>query len=380
MTALRLIIVLALLPVAAPTASAADPRTRPQLSQRAVIRYVSPSGADSAPGTLSRPWRTIQSGIDRLGPGGTLAIRAGVYTENVSITRSGTGARPLTVRSYQRERVVLRPALRSPSYPLKLKNAAYVRVQGLVIEGASTPNTVNVYALGATHDVEISYCEIRGARFGSGVFVDNGTRAVRLLANLVHDNDEPGRQHHGIYFEGARGLIANNVVYGHDQGFGIQIRSDAAAGPADVVVANNTVSGNALGGIVVEHTASRVMIVNNIAAGNGGTGIRGYFSEEDHPGDPVGRGNVVRNNLIFGNGGYGNLHSDTTPSGGVILSFGAANRVANPRFMNPATRNYRLRPGSPALGRSLPRYTPARDRDGRRRIRRASLDLGAYER
>jgi hypothetical protein len=380
MTARRLTIVLALLLVAAPSSSAAESSTRPQQRPQAPVRYVSQSGSDSGPGTLARPWKTIQSGIDRLGPGGTLVVRGGVYTENVSITRSGTAGRPLTLRSFARERVVLRPAVSSPSYPLKLKNAAYVRVQGLVIEGASTTNTVNLYVMGSTHDVEISYCEIRGARFGSGVFVDNGTRAVRLLGNLVHDNDEPGRQHHGIYFEGARGLIANNVVYGHDHGFGIQIRTDVETGPNDVVVANNTVSGNALGGIVVEHTANRVTIVNNIAAANGGTGIRGYFSEEDHADDPTGRDNVVHHNLVYGNRGYGNLHSDTTRSGGRILSFGAANRVADPRFVNAAARNYRLRPGSPALGRSLPRYTPTRDRDGRRRLRRNSLDLGAYER
>jgi parallel beta-helix repeat protein len=380
MQALRLITVLALLFVAAPSSRASDALSRSPLLSQVAVKYVSPSGSDSASGTFARPWRTIQSGIDRLRPGGTLVVRAGVYAENVSITRSGTGGRPITVRSFPRERVVLRPDATSPSYPLKIKNAAYVRVQGLVIEGASTSNTVNLYVLGSTHDVEVSYCEIRGAKFGSGVFVDNGTRGVRLLANLVHDNDEPGEQHHGIYFEGARGLIANNVVYGHDHGFGIQIRTDMASGPTNVLVANNTVSGNALGGIVVEHTASRVTIVNNIAAGNGGTGIRGYFSEEDHAGDPAGRDNVAHDNLVFGNGGYGNLHSDTTRSGGGILSFGAANRVANPRFVNPAARNYRLRPGSPGLGRSLPRYTPARDRDGRRRIRRASLDLGAYER
>jgi parallel beta-helix repeat protein len=380
MTALRLIIVLAPLLVAIPSSPAAEPLPGPLTVTQGTVRYVSQSGSDSAPGTLARPWKTIQSAVEQLSPGGTVVVREGVYNENVGITRSGTRARPLTLRSYPKERVVLRPAATSPSYPLKLKNAAYVRVQGLVIEGASTSNTVNVYVLGSTHDVEISYCEIRGARFGSGIFVDNGTRGVRLLGNLVHDNDEPGRQHHGIYFEGSRGLIANNVVYGHDHGFGIQIRTDVAAGPSGVVVANNTVSGNALGGIVVEHTASRVTIVNNIAAANGGTGIRGYFSDEDHANDPGGRDNVVHHNLVFANGGYGNLHSDTTPSGERILSFGAANRVANPLFVNPGARNYRLRPGSPALGRSLRLYTPARDRDGRRRLPRASLDLGAYER
>ena len=40
--------------------------------------------------------------------------------------------------------------------------------------------------------------------------------------------------------------------------------------------------------------------MNNISAFNGGTGIRGYFGDEDHPDDPAGIGNVVHHNLVFG--------------------------------------------------------------------------------
>jgi parallel beta-helix repeat protein len=372
-----------LLVVAASAGSSmARPAALPPLlpTSSGVQRYVSSTGSDSAPGTRARPWRTIQKAADALRPGGTALVRGGVYRENVAVTSSGTRTRPITIRNYPGERVVVRPAISQPRYPLKIKNAAYVRVQGLAIQDASTPNTVNVYVMGSTHDVELSYCEVSGAAHGSGVFVDERTRGVHLLGNYVHDNDERGRQHHGIYFEGSRGLIANNVAFGHDHGFGIQIRTDATSGPADVIVTNNTVSGNELGGIVVEHTASRVTIVNNVVAFNGGTGIRGYFSEEDHADDPAGGDNVVHHNLVFGNRGYGNLHSDSTRSGASILRYGAANRVANPRFVAAAAHNYRLRRTSPALGRSLASYTPGRDRDGRRRSHRRSLDLGAYER
>jgi parallel beta-helix repeat protein len=326
----------------------------------------------------------VQRALDVLEPGETAFVRAGVYRENLSLTRSGTPRKTVTIRSYPRERVVLRPDEDDPSYPLKIKSgAAYARLQGFIVEGASVPNTVNVYVTGKAHDIELSRCEVRGAEHGSGIFVDNTSDRIQVLANVVHDNNEPGHQHHGIYYEASNGLIANNVVYGHSYGFGIQLRSDARAGPVSVIVSNNTVTGNRLGGIVVEHTASGIVLANNISAFNQGAGIRGYFSEEDHPDDPAGAGNVAHHNLVFGNSGYGNLYSDAItsgPSAGArILSFGH-NVVADPRFVAPARRNLRLGAGSPALGRSLARYTPLRDRTGRLRRDRSSLDLGAYER
>jgi parallel beta-helix repeat protein len=346
--------------------------------------FVAPNGSDIGPGTLRRPWRTVQRALDSLQPGETVYVRAGVYRENLSLTRGGTRTQTATVRSYPGERVVLRPAEKDPSYPLRIKTgAAYVRVQGFVVEGASMPGTVNVYILGRAHDVELARCEIRGAEHGSGIFVDNTASRIDVVANLVHDNNEPGRQHQGIYYEASNGVIANNVVFGHTQGFGIQLRTDSRAGPNGVIVTNNTVTRNRMGGIVVEHTASSITLVNNISAFNQGAGIRGYFSEEDHQDDEVGIGNVVHDNLVYGNGGYGNMYSDPVvsgPSAGArILRFGR-NIVADPRFLAAARADFRLRHSSPALGRAVPRYAPLFDRRGKPRRKRSSIDLGAFER
>lgn len=358
------------------------PRSLPPSKGRE--RFVAPSGSDSAPGTLRRPWRTIQRALDALGPGETAFVRAGTYRENLSLTRAGTRTKTITVRNYPRERVVLRPDGDDPSYPLLVKTgAAYVRVHGFVIEGASIPNTVNIYVTGRAHDIELSRCEIRRAEHGSGIFVDNTPYRIQVLANVVHDNNEPGTQHQGIYYEASNGLIANNVVYGQSLGFGIQVRTDAPVGPESVIVTNNTVTGNRMGGIVVEHTAARIRVVNNIVAFNHGSGIRGYFGADDHPNDRAGTGNVVHDNLVFGNGGYGNLHSDAITSGpsagATILQFGR-NFVGDPRFVAAARRNFRLRRGSPALGRARARYAPLRDQAWLLRGIRSSLDLGAYER
>jgi hypothetical protein len=50
--------------------------------------------SDSNPGTASEPWRTIGEAVDRInsgsiGPGSRVIVRAGVYTESLTINRSG---------------------------------------------------------------------------------------------------------------------------------------------------------------------------------------------------------------------------------------------------------------------------------------------------
>jgi len=76
--------------------------------------FVSPSGSDSNPGTLASPFKTISKGITVLTPGDTLSLRAGIYAENVRVTKStpgvvdGTPGNPITVRARPGESVTVR--------------------------------------------------------------------------------------------------------------------------------------------------------------------------------------------------------------------------------------------------------------------------------
>ncbi len=69
--------------------------------------FVSPAGNDSGTGTLEEPFRTIQRGVDALKPGDTCYVREGVYRESVAIGKSGIAGRPIRLRAYPGERVVL---------------------------------------------------------------------------------------------------------------------------------------------------------------------------------------------------------------------------------------------------------------------------------
>src|SRR6202008_541842 len=68
-----------------------------------VAFYVSTTGSDSNPGTISSPWRTIQHAANSVQAGDTVYVRGGVYHESVSISVSGAVvAGPITFQTYPR--------------------------------------------------------------------------------------------------------------------------------------------------------------------------------------------------------------------------------------------------------------------------------------
>jgi hypothetical protein len=344
------------------------PDTLPE-SKRASY-YVSPDGSDAGPGTRNAPWRTIAYALESVRPGDTILLRGGTYAQNLIVSTSGTARRPITVTSVPGEEAILRPAETDPSYPVELMDAAYFRLAGLVVEGAVGTSIANVYVEGSSHDVEISGCTIRKSQ-EQGIFTDRTTRRVHMIGNSIYDNgttNDP-KQNHGIYVEGADQVIANNVIFSQPHGYGIQVYPSSTG----VLVANNTVVGNSLGGIVVggngATTADRTLVVNNIVAFNGQYGIRGYYG-----GGPKGSGNVALGNLAFGNP-EGNFVNDVDG----VIAF-SANVTADPLFVDPRARDYRLRAGSPAIDHAVRMFAPEVDRVGVARPQGAGADLGAFER
>lgn len=64
--------------------------------------FVSPSGNDSAAGTLQAPVKTLQAAVSKTAAGGTVVMRAGVYREAVN-----TIAKAITIQPYPNEEVWL---------------------------------------------------------------------------------------------------------------------------------------------------------------------------------------------------------------------------------------------------------------------------------
>jgi hypothetical protein len=69
--------------------------------------YVSPTGTGT--GTSTAPFGSIQSAVNAAVAGDVILLRAGTYkpTTNIQITKSGTRTQPITLRSFEKEKVII---------------------------------------------------------------------------------------------------------------------------------------------------------------------------------------------------------------------------------------------------------------------------------
>jgi hypothetical protein len=69
--------------------------------------YVSTSGNDNNPGTITNPWRTIQKAANSAKTGDVINIRGGNYQERVSLQNSGSDSEYITFTNYANEKVCI---------------------------------------------------------------------------------------------------------------------------------------------------------------------------------------------------------------------------------------------------------------------------------
>src|SRR4051812_49125852 len=97
-------------PDAATTAAGSCVTNAPeQLEARTLLSsyYVSTSGNDSSPGTLSNPFKTIQRAANIANPGDTVLVRGGTYRETVKPAHSGTSSGRIVFKPYNGESVTI---------------------------------------------------------------------------------------------------------------------------------------------------------------------------------------------------------------------------------------------------------------------------------
>ena len=356
-------------------------------------------GVDRGPGTLTRPWQTINYALGRVPLAGSrVLVRGGTYVGAVEFNRSGDPSNPVTLRAYPGEHVLLTAPPKSLLNAVWIYGASGIRIRGFEVTG---PTSNNGFRIENSHDVEVAGCNIHNAGHmglevvGTG---SGGNRNIQVWSNRFHDNggawisEDPYwiRGDHAIYWGATSsdtdgvdhtaygGVVANNLIYDQAFGRGVQIGSQVSG----LIVTNNTIyrsyqqdfrAGNGIQfwGQDNPYAPRDVLVVNNILADNAHHGV---FGSGDNP---LMQSNVVRNNLAWNNPD-GDFRTTFSITSSPLFQLGPRNITGHdPLFVGASTLDLRLRPGSPAIGKADPAYAPATDFKGR--LRSSAPDLGALE-
>ncbi len=369
--------------------------------------YVSTTGKDvgNEIGSLTAPFKTIAKGSRKLAAGDILYIRKGTYTEGMFHNlqglqgfafRNGTAAGRTRYAAYPGEelQVLIKPAAIQHVVYIPAE-VAYVEISGLILDGSN----LNVVAGISANVVKISRNsayqypqhnlifknDIRNAFGGSAVAVAGPNE---IIGNKIHDTSA-----YGIYASGPPGLLESNTIY-NSAGYGIHvydfttindwvIRSNILFSngklyrgephPAVKITRgkhyfyNNIIYGNFAGGVNIWGKANQTLVANNTIYGNKTYGILVESNNQKVR---------VINNLAWGNNGR-NDGLQQIVNNGVNTSL-QSNLTTDPRVINAATRDFRLRTDSPAInkGVTLPEvpfdFTKSRRPAG-------AYDIGAYE-
>src|SRR4051794_25832723 len=146
--------------------------------------YVATNGSDSAAGTSTAPWRTLQHAADVATAGSTVTVRAGTY-RGFTTTRSGTAAAPIMFRNDPGTRPTIDGA-RATAYVVYLNGVHDVKVTGFTITGANAFLGAGVEVDWSSGGVVVSYNIIRNNR-DVGVHLSQSTN-VRVNNNEIKNN------------------------------------------------------------------------------------------------------------------------------------------------------------------------------------------------
>jgi hypothetical protein len=326
---IRILALLAFLPLTGSAAGLAQPGA----SSRAPLctRAAAPNGSDEARGTLRRPFRSADRLVSALRPGDIGCLVGGVY-DDLTIRRGGRPGARITVRSAPGTRATIRGIVEVAD------SANHVTVSDVTIDGSgSDQQTVQVW--GDVVTVRRAIVTNRG-QGGSCIHLgsrDYGTAvAPRIERSRLHDCGDDEFDH-GIYADSSRGaVIVRNYIYSNP-GWGLHLYKDAD----NTRVADNVFDGERESGILIAGdesdgrclTSDENVIRGNILTFSAKHGVDEWW------GCAPGKGNLAVGNCLWGNG-----------SGPFDREFEGyverGNRIANPRFVNRAKADFRLRRGS----------------------------------
>jgi len=254
------------------------------------LYFVATNGSDSNPGTVDRPWKTIQKAADTLKAGETVQVRGGVYEEFITVRSSGSAAAGyITFQSYPGEQAVIDAKnlkISSAKNSLfHLKGANYI-----VIEGFEIRNLISSSS----------------SEYPAGIKVQSGGSNIHIISNDIHhiENRHAKGNAHGIIIYGDRSVAISNVTIADNK------VHDLILGSSESV----TVSGNVDGFSIVNN---EVYNNNNI-----GIDIAGHYNACSHPCKDQARNGVVAFNHVYNIDTGNNSSYDTKCAAGIYVDGG----------------------------------------------------------
>jgi parallel beta-helix repeat protein len=305
-------------------------------------------GSDDGPGTLAQPFATVGRLADALHAGQTGCVRGGVYSQDVTVTNTGSPSAPITLTSYPGERATLIGRLWIH------QGADYVTVANMNLNGRNTgdlpsPDINAAHVTFTGNDVTDEHTAIC-FDVGSDTTYGRATDTV-IQRNRVHDCGAlPAANHdHGIYVESATGArILENVIYGNADR-GIQLYPDAQ----QTTIEHNIIDANGEG-IIFSGDFGAASSKNTVAHNLITNATLREDVESWYPaGNPAGRENAVTDNCVWGSA-KGTI--ETAPTGFTATG----NTIANPRYAGAASGDYRIDSTSPCAALLANTATPTR--------------------
>lgn len=228
----------------------------------ATTYHVAATGSDLNPGTVLKPFRTIQHGCDIAANGDTVMVAAGRYRESVVIKSS------ILLEAASTSRPLLDGtgiAVTDMEGLISITNLDKVTVQGFEIANYRTTNS-NAVPL--------------------GIYVHGKCDSITIRGNLIHHIENNGADASSInafglavYGDSALGRITNLVIDGNEI-------HDTRTGNSETLTVNGNVDG-------FKVTNNKVHNVNNI-----GIDAIGFEGTSPIPGEDQARNGIFEGNVV----------------------------------------------------------------------------------
>jgi parallel beta-helix repeat protein len=181
--------------------------------------FVAPTGANTNPGTIDRPFATVDHAHGLASPGDTIYLRGGVYKsrDKVVLRRSGAPGNPIRVFAYGNEKPVLDAADRQRvtdyEFVLVLMRSSHNHIRGIELRNGpkNIPGGTGGLALNESHHNVIE--QVHSTRNGQAGFVLLQSSNNRLINNdASHNQDQTMGDADGFVFSANSN---NNVLTGN---------------------------------------------------------------------------------------------------------------------------------------------------------------------